>query len=42
MKLNFCEKKARKPLGSLGKNIAEHFGSAMFFSTTKKIGWSHR
>ena len=29
MKLNFCEKKARKPLVSLEKNIAEHFCSAM-------------
>ena len=29
MKLNFCEKKARKPLVSLQKNIAEHFSSAM-------------
>ena len=29
MKLIFCEKKARKPLVSLEKNIAEHFCSAM-------------
>ena len=36
MKLNFCEKKARKPLVSLEKNIAEHFSSAMMCLHYKK------
>ena len=36
MKLNFCEKKARKPLVSLQKNIAEHFSSAMMSLHYKK------
>ena len=36
MKLNFCEKKARKPLVSLEKNIAEHFCSAMMSLHYKK------
>ena len=36
MKLIFCEKKARKPLVSLEKNIAEHFCSAMMSLHYKK------
>ena len=36
MKLIFCEKKARKPLVSLEKNIAEHFSSSMMCLHYKK------
>ena len=36
MKLIFCEKKARKPLVSLEKNIAEHCSSAMMSLHYKK------